>query len=180
LNNPHPEKVISEIELENKNESNRWAIFGITLCDSTVFFMPDIESTIPDHWASAHVVYGLVEGLVGVQDSGVSFNEATLVPRWEAAGIRDAEATIKYESSGGYASYKYRFLENENKLIMEFTGNAHKTRVKILIPENKNLTGVYCDRETGRYDIQDIESSSYAVFDIEGIGTHIVEIRFSG
>jgi len=179
LNNPYPEKTIKEIRLENQDKVVQWAIFGITFCNSPVFFMPDIESTIPDHWASAHVVYGLVEGLVGVQDSGISFDEAILVPRWEAASIKDAEATIKYEASGGYVSYKYKFLENENKLILEFTGNAHKTVVKILIPDNKNLAGVYCDRDICRYDLLEIESSTYVLFDISGIGIHIVEVRFN-
>jgi len=179
LNNPNPNKMIKEILLENKNTEIRWAVFGITLCNHPVFFMPDIESTIPDHWASSHVVYGLIEGLVGVQDAGVSFNEAILVPRWEAAEIKDAEATIKYEASGGYVSYKYKFLENENKLIVEFTGNAEKTRVKILMPEAKNLAGVYCDREMCKYEITKVENSSYIQFDTEGIGIHIIEVRYT-
>jgi hypothetical protein len=180
LNNPYPGKTIKEIQLENSDENIKWAVFGITLSDSPVFFMPDIESTIPDHWAAAHVVYGLMEGLVGVQDAGISFDEAVMVPRWESAGIRDVEATVKYEASGGYVSYKYKMLEKEKKLIVEFTGNAHTTRVKILIPENKNLTDVYCDREICRYELLEIENSTYASFEVPGIGIHIIEIRLTG
>lgn len=177
LNNPYPEKAIKNIVLENEDKGIKWAVFGLTLSDHPVFFMPDIESTIPDHWASAHVVYGLVEGLVGIQDGGVAFNKAVIAPRWEAAGKRDVKATAKYEASGGYVSYKYRYLEKENKMLVEFTGNSENTVVKVLIPKDKILKGVYCDREICRYDLEHVENSDYAVFEVEGIGTHIAEIR---
>jgi hypothetical protein len=179
LNNPYPEKKISRIQLENRNDRVKWAVFGITLSDQPVFFMPDIESTIPDHWAASHVMYGLMEGLVGVQDAGVAFSESIIAPRWEAAGIKGAETTVKYEASGGYVSYKYKLIGSENKIILEFTGNASSSNVKILIPDNKQIRGVYCDREICKYDLFESENSTYAVFKVDGIGAHIAEVRYT-
>lgn len=179
LNNPFPGKMIKQIVLENEDQKVKWAIFGITLCDKPVFFMPDIESTIPDHWGASHVVYGLLEGLAGIQDSGIAFNKAILAPRWTAAAVNDVTSTVKYESSGGYISYVYKFIPGENKLIVEFTGTAENTKVKIPVPSGKNLAGVYCDREICKYNVEEVEKSTYAIFDVPGIGWHIAEVRFN-
>ncbi len=66
MDNPHPEKQIDTLEFHNPS-SSKWALLGITLSDAPHYFRPTIVSTIPDHWASAHVIKALIEGLAGIE-----------------------------------------------------------------------------------------------------------------
>jgi hypothetical protein len=168
LNNPYPDKIISEIIFEGSQTKNKWIVLGVTLSDYEVFFTPDIVSTgIPDNWGAAAVVYALVEGLAGVKDAGVAFDKAILAPRWEAAGVKKVSATIKYEASGGYLSYSYQKL-TDNKVEILFTGTADSTLVKLLLPEGRAVSHVFLNNKEVTYETEKIEESEYMILNITG------------
>jgi hypothetical protein len=177
LNNPYPEKTIKEIRFDAAHNGARWMMLGVTVSDHEVYFTPDIISTgIPDNWGAAAVVYALVEGLVGVKDLGVAMNHVLIAPRWPAAGTKKASATIKYEASGGYTSYDYRI--NENNIELDFTGNAERWDLELLIPSDREIKGVYWNDQETSFTLKTVEQSKYLVINCGGRGVHHLNIEF--
>lgn len=168
MNNPHPEKKISHFEFLNDQDSN-WAIFGITLSDGEHFFEPSIVSTIPDHWAAAHVFKALMEGLVGIKNTGVAFNQVLLSPKWELADVKKVKATAKFVPSGGYLSYIYEKL-SENQLIVEFSSNAPNVRLQLPLPSDKTVQLVKVNQTNVNFTTSTPETTRYLQVDIHEPG----------
>ena len=168
-NNPYPDKAINNIRFDAFRNRATWGVLAVTLCDSPVFFMPDkVSFGIPDNWGAAAVLYALVEGLAGVKDTGVSFDNVFFAPRWDAADITEVEATIKYEASGGYVSYKYSKTANSLKVLM--TGNGKIFNTELLLPKNVQVKKVTVNDISQPFTIRKVEESSYCCFCLNGIG----------
>jgi hypothetical protein len=177
MNNPHPEKVISFVRFEASKSRALWFIAGVTLCDAPVWFMPsDVSHGIPDPWGAAAVMYGLVEGLAGIKDTGVAFDRALLAPRWSSADVTGVSATAKYEASGGYVSYKYSVDNNRKRMTVTFTGNAAETLVEILLPRGKTCRSLSLDGVEIDAVMRKVESSLYACTLVKGVGVHTVVV----
>lgn len=177
LNHPWPEKEIQEIRFTAAQNGTKWMVLGVTLSDAEVHFVPDIVSGgIPDNWGAAAVVYALVEGLVGVKDLGVGMNRILLAPRWEAAGVKQAAASIRYAASQHYCTYTYQFTDN--KIRLEFTGTSHSTTLHLLLPQGSRVQKV----QRGGHDLpfkrMTVEKSDYLVAEIPGYGVQQLEVLF--
>jgi len=121
------------------------------------------------------VVYGLVEGLAGVKDAGVAFDRARVTPRWEAAGVDEVFATIKYEASGGYAAYTYR--KEGKTLSLQLTGNGSAFDVEVLLPEKAKAQGVRVNGAAHPFATRKVEQSAYCCFTLEGAGVWEIEVK---
>jgi len=178
FDNPYPDKEISSIELIAANTDVKWMVAGITLTDAPIFFMPsEVSFGAPDAWASAAVSYAIVEGLTGVKDAGVAFNKALIAPRWLAADVDKASTTIKYEASGGYVSYRYRFDLKNNELRLDFTGTQDDTEIELLLPPDKEVIEILCDDNHVEHHLRTVENSVYASFNVKGNGVHNVVLK---
>lgn len=175
MNNPHPDKEIDHLEFSNPQSSN-WVIFGITLSDAEHYLEPSIISTIPAHWAAAHVFKGFMEGLIGIKNSGLAFDKATLCPRWNRAGVKEVEATAKYESSGGYLTYRYSNKYDDTYNI-EFTGSADQTTIEFLMPAGKSIQELKLNGEDMQYKEKKIRNSDYVVFESSYPGVNRIHIQ---
>jgi len=179
LNNPHPEKVIKTIDFEGVKNTTKWFILGVTLSDAPVFFDPGAVSFgIPDNWGAAAVMYALVEGLAGIKDAGVAFDKTLLAPRWAAAHVNEVNATIKYEASGGYLSYSYKYDTERQELDLKFTGTADETKTEILLPTALQVTSVTMDGEKVNYTMKQVGESADVCLDGDGLAAHHLKIYF--
>lgn len=177
LNNPHPDKTIDRIEFTSAENGAKWMILGVTISDYPVFFKPGIVSGgIPDNWGAAAVVYALIEGLAGVKDLGVAYDRVLISPRWEAAGVNKASATITYEASGAYTAYTYQYFND--KIRMTFTGNGKHTDLQLLLPDNTKIKRVLLDDQSVSFETFQVESSEYVKITSPDHGVHqlIVEL----
>jgi len=93
------------------------------------------DATPSDGWGSGAMLYAFVEGLIGVKDLLKGFNNIRLTPRWEAAGVSDAEVNIEYPSSGAYVKYKY--LNSGNFIKLEIEGAPENIDLALYLPENR-------------------------------------------
>ncbi|MCK4749608.1 MAG: hypothetical protein KAT15_21285, partial [Bacteroidales bacterium] len=178
LNNPHPEKVIKSIDFEGVKNNTKWFVLGVTLSDAPAFFDPgEVSFGIPYNWGAAAVVYALVEGLAGVKDAGVAFDRALLSPRWAAAEVNEVNATIKYEASGGYLSYDYKYDHEKSVLSLNFTGTADETKTEILLPTALQVTAVTMDGEKVSYTMKQVGKSAYVCLDVDGPAVHQIKIQ---
>jgi len=180
LDNPHPEKPIAEIVLDASRNGSFWAVLAVTLCDKPVFFMlGDVSYGIPDNWGAGAVAYALIEGLAGIKDTGVAFDRAALAPRWEAAGVRRAEATVKYEASGGYLRYRYRHDPRRRRIVLEFTGSGTATDVAVLLPKGRAVKAATLDGREAPVTSRKVEGSAYACIEVAGLGVHRLEVALA-
>ena len=168
MNNPHPEKEITNIEFYNPESSN-WAIFGVTLSDAEHYLKPTIDSTIPEHWAAAHVFKALMEGMAGIRNQGLAFDKVVLAPRWELANVKKVRASARYECSDGYLAYEY-VQKSDKHFEIEFTGNTAQTELKFLLPGNKNMGSVKINGVSREFSMETIEESRYACLTINEAG----------
>ena len=178
LDNPHPEKVIKSIRFNVPpgDAQCRWMILAATVSDAPVYFEPCIESGIPAQWGAGDMYYGLVEGLVGIQNQGVAFDKVRLVPRWEAAGKDEVHATFRYASSDGYVSYHYKRTEGQDRVeySLTFTDSANETLVELLLPEDADIYSVKLNGQKQSVQSRTIESSRYAMIRVRGVAVHTI------
>jgi hypothetical protein len=173
FDNPHPGKEISSLELAGAGTSMKWMIVGISLSERPVFMMPGrVSFGAPDNWAASAVMYAMVEGLAGVKDSGVAFDRATISPRWEAAGVEEASAVIKYEDSGGYVAYRYRFDKEAGWIHLDFTGTGKETEIRLLLPDQAGVDRVDVNGAPTGINMDHIENSRYVSLRVTGKGIH--------
>jgi hypothetical protein len=175
MNNPHPDKKIEKIVLEGAKDETKWMIIGLTLSDKEVYFKPGILSTIPNHWAAAECLYALVEGLAGIKNTGIAFDRARLAPKWGFTENNEVSATAKYESSRGYLSYRYK--NSQNSCLIEFTGNSKETLVELPLKRGSVSPSIFLNGEGIDFKIKEIEDSRYALFTVNGIGYHRIEMN---
>ena len=80
------------------------------------------------------VVYGLVEGLAGVEDRDVAYRVAGVSPRWPAAGTDEARVVVHYPASDGYVAYDYRHDPPAREIALTVTGSGQRAECHVLLP----------------------------------------------
>mgnify|MGYP006285974251 CR=1 FL=1 len=176
FNNPYPDKTIQTIRFQGADAPGKWIILGLTASDYPVYFTPSrVSFGAPDNWGAAAVIYALIEGLAGLKDTGIAFNTATLSPRWEAAGISEAKATAKYESSGGYLAYHYK-KTGDGRYELSFTGTSDDTKIRVLLPGSTIPESVILDGKAINMVTETVEQSVYLTTSVQGAGAHRLKV----
>jgi hypothetical protein len=178
FNNPHTDKNIKKISFVGAEAPGKWIILGITTSDYPVWYKPSpISYGAPDNWGAAAVIYAMLEGLGGMKDTGIAYNEATIAPRWDYAGVNEVSATAKYEASGGYVSYKYK-KSSDNEYLIKFTGTAENILLKLPIPTDASIESLTLDgEEQAVVGTETVEKSSYLLVATKKVGAHVVKVR---
>ena len=178
INNPHPDREISSLELICGGAKDKWLVLAVTLSSAPVYFAPydDLSTGIPDGWTGS-VIYALLEGLAGVKDQGAAFSRTELTPRWESANVPSAEVTVRYPASSGYCSYKYR--AGEYKVEVEFTGSAESFDVQVLLPANRRARNARLNGKEIETTQRKVEESSYLVLPAIQSGVHRLEVELA-
>jgi len=180
FDNPHPDKQIDRIVLRAARNGAFWAVLGLTLCDAPVFFTPsDLSYGIPDNWGAAAVLYALVEGLAGVKDTGVAFDRALVAPRWVAADVNAATATVKYRASGGYVRYRYELDKDAGVIRLNLAASAETNRLEVLLPEGRRARAMRVNGEPVEFEAGTVESSNYACTELSGPGPAAIEVHLA-
>jgi len=119
----------------------------------------------------------LVEGLAGVVDEDVIFQRTRLSPRWEAAEVAAANVSVRYPSSRGYCSYRYRKDSSGNRISLELTGTGRHFNVEILMPKGRKLASANLNGKPAKARIRTVEHSHYAEIEIPCLGVHRVDLE---
>jgi hypothetical protein len=177
FDNPHPRRRIRSVSFAATGETATWCILGLTLCDAPHFMMPPDVSFGPVKWGAGAVTYGLIEGLAGVQDMGTAFGEPRIVPRWHAAGVGRAKATVRYGASDGYVAYAYRHDRARKRLRLTVTGGGGRFMVELLLPAGARPASATVDGQAADYTVRRIEKSRYVCVECTGAGVHDVTVE---
>jgi hypothetical protein len=98
---------------------------------------PDAMPT--DGWGSSAMLYGFMEGLVGIQDRGRLMDRVRLCPRWAAAGITSAEVEVAYAASQTALTYAY--ASDQSGIQLSVSANAD-IELHLLLPEGLVATSL--------------------------------------
>jgi hypothetical protein len=107
---------------------------------STIGTSTSPDATPTDGWGSGAMLYAFIEGLAGIKDQLKKFNKIILSPRWEAAGVKEAEVRVEYPASGAFVRYNYLYSGNTIKLEIE--GNPEDIELQLYLPEMKRPKSV--------------------------------------
>jgi hypothetical protein len=179
--NPHPDRQIEGIELREPRTGGTLLVVAMTLSDAPVWFERPITSYgIPDNWGAAAVVYALIEGLAGVVDRGVAYDEALVAPRWPAADRRAAAVAVAYAESGGYVAYRYRHDPEQKRIELELAGSGDRLHCHVLLPQGtERAEAVTCDGGAVPFEDVRVEGSAYADFALDGGPARRVAVTYA-
>jgi hypothetical protein len=120
-------------------------------------------------------MYALAEGLAGVHDEGRNMEPLRLAPRWEAAGVKEVTACIRYEEGGGYVRYRYR--RDADELHFQLASSARQRAVEVLLPSGAQVAAVLLDDRAVEWDLRQVEKSCYACVALDALGAQHVAIQ---
>lgn len=129
-----------------------------------------------DGWGSAAMLYALIEGLAGIQDTSKLFETVRVSPRWPAAGETRARVTASYEASG--ASFGYEHRQDDSRLLLVTSGTGVSCRVHAMIPRGRGVSSVTVDGRPAEFVTVTVEQTLYVDLDAR-VGAEI-EIGLSG
>lgn len=152
---------------------------------STVETSTSPEATPADGWGSSAMAWALLEGLAGVVDRGRAFDAIRLSPRWEAAGVYDADVAVGYAASGAGVEYEYRRRRGQVTIEARLAGagaGAAGADVEwhVLLPQGGRAVTARCDGQSVPVETVMVEDSAYADFACRVAGSVRIEIKFGG
>lgn len=121
-----------------KNETYLWYFPDGSPSSIETSTSPDAMPT--DGWGSSAMLYGFMEGLVGVQDTGRLMDQVRLCPRWVAAGIDSATAEVVYAASG--ARFTYTYAASEDRVRLDIAAPSARVDLHLLLPEKVRVARV--------------------------------------
>lgn len=152
-------------------------LLAVSGADRPVAFEPRIRSSgLPACWGQAAVYHALAEGLAGITDTGRAFDHVGMSPRWEAAGVQEAEVCLHYPASGACCAYSYRYDKKQDLITLELAGSFQSATVRCLLPSARSAIQVNADTAALPFRLEKIENSSYACFDISRQQTIVIHL----
>ncbi len=160
--------------IDEKGETYLWYFPDGTPSSVETSTSPDAMPT--DGWGSSAMLYGFVEGLVGIQDEFKLFKKIKLNPRWLAADVNEAQVKVGYKVSDSGVEYRYQKLDG--KIILDVETKEAEIDFHVLLPENVQVKDVRIDQAKVSYQQSKIESSDYVDFKANCKGKLRAEIIF--
>jgi hypothetical protein len=106
------------------------------------------------------MAWALLEGLAGVVDRGRALDSIRLSPRWDAAGISDAEVSVGYAASG--ASLRYDYQRRRDRISLEVQAAGADVEWHVLLPPGQRAIRARCDGRETAVENARVEASPYA------------------
>jgi len=122
------------------------------------------NSTSTDGWGASAMLYGFMEGLVGIEDRSKLYEEVNLSPRWAITGEKRVSVTVGYGASNAYFHYEYRIDESEKDIRVNCNGSGGNIVFHILLPEKTKASKVVVNNQAVSFENEVIEESNYVNF----------------
>lgn len=160
--------------ISDKNETYLWYFPDGTHSSKENSTSPDAMPT--DGWGSSSMVYGFIEGLVGIEDTHKCFEKINLSPRWYSAGITEAEANVGYAVSDCGVGYRYQ--ETSNGIQLEVSTGKTAAQVHLLIPEKAAVSQVRANGIDVDFSESSVRESRYVDFELNIQDGADVQVNF--
>ena len=148
--------------------------------DGTVYFLYDVDSTPqpeggPSAWGAAALLSAVDEGLAGVNDIGVNYDEIFFAPRFPVTEYTELRYVTGYEVSNTVVEVRY--ILTDEGMRYDLYSPAKKITAHILLPKGRHCTGVFVDRRDIGYAITSVGESKYVDFELTDINGEKVSIQ---
>lgn len=150
--------------------------------DNAVYFLYHPDSTPqpdggPSAWGAAALISAVDEGLAGINDVGVNYDEILFSPKFPVTHYTELRYLTGYEVSGAIVDVRY--ILKDNGMRYDVYSPAKKIKAHILMPKNKLCRKLLVNGCETNFEKVNAGTSEYIDFTICGNAEKVsVEILF--
>ena len=149
--------------------------------DGVAYFLYYPDSTPhpdlgPCAWGAAAFISAVDEGLAGINDIGVNYDEIFFAPRFPVTQYTELRYITGYEVSG--AMVDVRYILTEDGMRYDVYSPAKAIKAHIMLPKGKECKELFVNGNKSDFEIEHIEKSSYVNFEVSGEKNLSFEIAF--
>ena len=150
--------------------------------DGTTYFLYDTDGKPqpeggPSAWGAAALVSAVDEGLAGINDVGVNYDEIFFAPKFPVTYYTELRYLTGYEVTK--AMVDVRYILNDKGMRYDVYSPANRIRAHILLPKNKKCKTLLIDGNEYAFTSELVGESSYINFITEANKKLSFEILFS-
>lgn len=148
--------------------------------DGTTYFLYDTDGKPqpeggPSAWGAAALVSAVDEGLAGINDVGVNYDEIFFAPKFPVTHYTELRYLTGYEVTK--AMVDVRYILTDEGMRYDVYSPAKKITAHVLLPKDKICSGLWIDGYNTEYKIATIENSNYVDFELTDITSSKVSIQ---
>lgn len=150
--------------------------------DGTTYFLYDTDGKPqpeggPSAWGAAALISAVDEGLAGINDVGVNYDEIFFAPKFPVTYYTELRYLTGYEVSG--AMVDVRYVLTDEGMRYDVYSPAKKITSHILLPKGKKCKKLLIDGEEASFETELVGESSYINFITQASKKVSFEILFS-
>ena len=149
--------------------------------DGVAYFLYYPDSTPhpdlgPCAWGAAAFLSAIDEGLAGINDLGVNYDEILFAPKFPVTEYTELRYLTGYEVSDTMVDVRY--ILTDEGMRYDVYSPAKKINAHILLPKGKNCSKLLVNGEEVDFRLKQVEKSTYVDFVIEGKPNVSIEVLF--
>lgn len=167
---------LAKAAFDNGYEEYGWSIISrfIELAerDGTVYFLYYPDSTPqpdggPSSWGAAALINAVDEGLAGIKDLGVNYDEISFAPRFPVTHYEELRYITGYEVSK--ALVDVRWIKRDEGMRYDITSPAKKLYAHFLMPKGKKCKELLVNGVSTAFTESKIGGSEYVDISFENL-----------
>ena len=148
--------------------------------DGTIYFLYDTDGTPqpeggPSAWGAAALVSAVDEGLAGINDIGVNYDEIYFAPKFPVTYYTELRYITGYEVSKRIVDVRY-ILKDEG-MRYDIYSPAARIAAHILLPKGKTCTHLWVDGRDTEFETIYVGNSAYVDFEVKEITTSRISMQ---
>ena len=149
--------------------------------DGTTYFLYDTDSKPqpdggPSAWGAAALISAIDEGLAGINDIGVNYDEIMFSPKFPITHYTELRYLTGYEVSGKMVDIRY--ILTDKGMRYDIYSPAKRISAHILLPKDKNCASLLLNGKNTEFATEKIGDSEYVNVDCVADGRVSFEILF--
>lgn len=174
---------LAKAALNNGFEEYGWDIIQrfmkLVERDGVAYFLYNADSTPqpmggPSAWGAAAFISAIDEGLAGINDTGVNYDEIYFAPKFPVTYYEELRYITGYEVSG--AMVDVRYILTGTGMRYDLISPAKHVRAHILLPKGKSCRTILVNGAEHSFTVEQIESSCYVDFETDAAGKLSIEL----
>lgn len=167
---------LAKAAFENGYEEYGWSIITrfmeLAERDKTVYFLYFPDSTPqpdggPSAWGAAALINAVDEGLAGIKDMGVNYDEIYFAPRFPVTDYEELRYFTGYEVS--HTVVDVRYIIRDEGMRYDVYSPAKKINAHILLPKGKKCSKLIVDGREMTFETSAVGESCYVDITLDGI-----------
>ena len=163
----------------NGREDYGWDIvkrmMALVKRDGDIYFLYDPKTQAaqgggPSAWGAAAMMSAVDEGLAGVVNAGVGYDEIVFSPRWPVTHYRELRYVTGYELTKKYVDVRY--VQTDKGFRYHLLSPAKKVKAHLLVPVGKMPKVLHVDGTEMVFALSTVGESRYVdatVFPVGGV-----------